>query len=595
MKKIKNLTLIAAMVMMPFVVSAQNASEENNDFRAFTFVQAQAGLHLPLISGSISDLVKPNFSFNVGHWFAPNIGARFAVEGFKSAVSYQDTYKGFNYLGFNVDGLLNLSPFFTKTNNPKFNLYLLGGVGLNYMYNQEGISRDNKSNLAHNLRVGAGVEYRIIKPLSVSLEYRVNSTSDYFTGREKGSDDWFSSLLVGVAYNFGYSKKAWNEGRFVEPAPAALSLIEQRDAAVNERMNTWMKRMKGESKADYLARTSDEAIETQRLTFGHEFATAAAAASNKGIVGGNARYNEGIQALLIDPSGDMPSIVLGVPKSEAGSLDVKNLRFENTKYDITPDNNFEVIYTEAIDTKTGQKYVYNKANSNFDTESGYISLADYQLKEKQAQLITNNAQLTNQTNAAQKVEEKTYNLKNTTITRETQTATNANGTSDYTVSYKYTVKDEFSVNDDFPVGQYDAEKAPASKAMLNLISKQMSEDFAKYMEAGKSVEINYRGMADAKPIKGTIPYSGKYGDIKDQPVSINGKQEKLSVTKASGITSNQQLSLLRAISVQRYINKNVPSLKKMNVKESYSVEVSPNEGGQYRRVSIDFIFHDTSF
>jgi hypothetical protein len=298
---------------------------------------------------------------------------------------------------------------------------------------------------------------------------------------------------------------------------------------------------------------------------------------------------------VIDPSENMPSIVLTVPKSEAETLDVKNLRFENTKYDITADNQFEVIYTEAIDTKTGQRYVFNKTNAALDSDSGFISLADYQLKEKEAKLIANNAQLANQTNAAQKVEEKTYNLKNTTITREVQKATNANGTSDYTVSYKYIVKDEFSVKEDFPVGQYDAEKTAASKAMLNLITKQMSEDFAKYVEAGKSVEINYRGTADAKPIKRGIPYNGKYGDIKDQIVTIDGKQEKLSVTKASGITSNKQLSLLRAISVQRYINKNVTSLKNMNVKESYNVEVSPNEGGQYRRVSVDFIFHDSSF
>ena len=195
---------------------------------------------------------------------------------------------------------------------------------------------------------------------------------------------------------------------------------------------------------------------------------------------------------------------------------------------------------------------------------------------------------------APKVEEKTYNLKNTAIIRETQTTTNTNGKSDYSVSYKYTVKDEFSVNDDFAVGQYDAEKTAASKAMLNLITKQMSEDFAKYIEAGKSIEIRYRGTADAKSINGSLNYNGKYGDIKDQAVTVNGKQEKLSVTKSAGITSNEQLSLLRAVSVQKYINKNVPALKNMNVKESYNLEVSPNEGGQYRRVSVDFIFHDAS-
>ena len=601
MKKLKNLTLIVALTMTPFVVNAQNASDDNNGFRSFTFVQAQAGLHFPFTSGSVSDLMKPNFSINVGHWFAPVLGARFGVEGFKSTSYYNDSYKGFNYVGINVDGLFNISPIFIKGNNPKFNIYILGGVGFNCLSNREDVSRNNRSSFAHNLRLGAGFDYRIAKPLTMSLEFRANNTADYFFhGHEKGTDDWFSSLLVGVAYNFGYSKKVWNDNRLVwndkrlaEKTPATLS--EKKDVAVNERMNTWVKRMKGESRADYLARTTDEAIETQRLAFGREYATATAAASGLGLVGGNARYNEGIQALVIDPSENMPSIVLSVPKSEAETLDVNNLRFENTKYDITTDNQFEVIYTEAIDVKTGQKYIYNKSNASLDGESGFISLADYQLKEKEAKLMASTgSQLTTQTNAVQKFDEKTFNVKNTAITREIQTVTKENGTADYTVSYKYTVKDEFSVSNDFAVGQYDAEKSPASKAMLSVITKQMSEDFAKYIKDGKSIEIRYRGTADAKPIKRGIPYNGKYGDIKNQPVTIDGKQDNMSVTKAEGITSNKQLSLLRAISVQKYINKNVTSLKNMNVKESYNVEVFPNEGGQYRRVSVDFIFHDTS-
>ena len=597
MKHIRFFMLAVVSMMMPVVVNAQGASDANNGFRSFTFVQAQGGLHQPFTSGSFTDLVKPNFSINVGRWFAPVVGARLAVEGFNSTTKINDDYKGFNYLGFNADALFNLSPIFTKRNNSKYNIYVLGGVGFNHIYGQEDFAPSSSPQFAHNLRLGAGFEYRIFKPMSVSLEYRVNNTADYFNGKKKYADDWFSSLLVGVSYNFGYSKKVWEDSRFAESVPISFgenTLAEKRDMAVKERMNTWVKRMKGESKADYLNRTSDEAIETQRLVFSREYATAAAMAINQGIVGGNARYNEGKQTLLIDPSENMPSIVLSVPKSDAETLDIQNLRFENTKYDITLDNQFEVIYTEAIDVKTGQKYIYNKSKAALESESGFISLADYQLREKNAQLMTSNAQLTAQTNAAQNVEEKTYNLQNTSITREVQTTPHADGTSDYAISYKYTVKDEFSVKDDFGVGQYEAEKSPASKAMLNFITKQLSEDFAKHIEAGKSLEIKYRGTADSKPINKSIAYNGNYGDIIDQPVIVNGKPEKLSVTRAEGITSNKHLSLLRAISVQKYINKNVTSLKKMNVKESYEVEVFPNEGGQYRRVSIDFIFHDAS-
>lgn len=597
MKHFRNLMLAALLAMAPAAVNAQGTSDDSNAFRSFNFVQVQGGMHQPYTSGSFSELVKPNFSVNVGRWFVPVMGARLAVEGFKSTTKIGGSYEGFNYMGFNVDGLFNLSPLFTKRNNPKYNIYVLGGVGFNHIYGQDDFARNNRASFSHNMRVGAGFEWRIIRPLSVSLEYRANNTADYFNAEKKGCDDWFSSLLVGVSYNFGHSKKVWQDGQFVKSTPVVLedlTLAEKKDNAVNERMNTWVKRMKGESRADYLARTSDEAIQTQRLQFGREFATDAAVAANLAIASANARYNEGIQTLMVDPSDNMPSIVLSVPKAEAETLDVKNLRFENTKYDINANDQFEVIYTEAIDVKTGQKYIYNKSNARLESEVGFIPLTDYQLKEKEAQLMASNAQLKAQTNAAQKVEEKTYNLQNTSITREVQTTALADGTSDYSVSYKYTVKDEFSVKDDFGVGQYEAEKSPASKAMLSFITKQLAEDFAKHIEAGKSLEIKYRGTADAKPINHSIPYNGSYGDIIDQPVTINGKQEKLSVTRATGIPSNQHLSLLRAISVQKYINKNVTSLKKMNVKESYEVEVFPNEGGQYRRVSVDFIFHDAS-
>lgn len=596
MKHFRNLMLAALLVTIPAAASAQGTSDGSEGFRSFTFVQAQGGMHQPYTSGSFSDLVKPNFSVNVGRWFAPVVGARLAVEGLKSTTQVDDGYKSFNYLGFNVDGLFNLLPLFTKRNESKYKTYVLAGVGFNHIYGKDGDAAGSSPSFSHNLRAGAGFEYRIIKPLSVSLEYRANNTANFFNARKRGADDWFSSVLVGVSYNFGYSKKVWDNGHFVEAEPfepEVRTLAEERDNAVSERMKTWVKRMKGESRADYLARTSDEAIQTQRLQFGREYATEAALAANLAIAGANARYNENIQTLMVDPSENMPSIMLSVPKTDAETLDMKNLRFENTKYDITSNDQFEVIYTEAIDVKTGQKYIYNKSNSRLETEAGFIPLADYQLREKEAQLMASNAQLKAQTNAAQNAEEKTFNLQNVSILREVLTTPNINGTSDCTVSYKYMVKDEFSTKDDFGVGQYEAEKSPASKAMLNFITKQLSEDFAQHVKDGKSVEIKYRGTADAKPINRSIPYNGSYGDIIDQPVTINGRQEKLSVTRASGITTNNHLSLLRAISVQRYINKNVTSLKKMNVKESFEVEVYPDEGPQYRRVSIDFIFHDT--
>jgi hypothetical protein len=52
------------------------------------------------------------------------------------------------------------------------------------------------------------------------------------------------------------------------------------------------------------------------------------------------------------------------------------------------------------------------------------------------------------------------------------------------------------------------------------------------------------------------------------------------------------LSLVRAVSVKNYIVKNVEALKGMKVNDSYEVEVSSDEGSQFRRVAVEFLFHD---
>lgn len=158
MKSLKNLTMVAAFMVTPFVVNAQSVSDDNG-FRSYTFVQPQGGLHFPLTSGSVSDLMQPAVGFNIGRWFAPVVGARIGAEGFKSTSYVNNAYQGFNFFNINIDGLFNLLPIFNKNISPKYNFYLIGGFGFNYSFAPEDVSRYNKSHFAHNLRLGAGFEY----------------------------------------------------------------------------------------------------------------------------------------------------------------------------------------------------------------------------------------------------------------------------------------------------------------------------------------------------------------------------------------------------------------------------------------------------
>ena len=372
MKKFKLMVLAAALMAAPTVVSAQTQTSES--YTSYYFVQGQGGLHMPFTPGTRGDLLKPNFGLNVGTWFAPVIGARFGIEGLNSAVKLGDSYGSYKYMNFDLDAMINLFSFIGMSDS-KMKLYILGGIGLNAIVDKGDRPRSTKPDIARNLRVGAGFDYQISKPISVSLEYRMNNTADYFNGRQNNSSDWFSSLLVGVAYNFGH-KVHVVEKAVTNAQP--LSLYEQMQAGVNERMKMWMKRVKGESKADYIARTTPEAIETQRLQFTKDLSTEFAN-GRANSTANDLTYNQSASLLGVGFT-DMPTISLNVPESEIASIkSAKDLQFTNTVYNLNPGDKFEILYTDVINPVTGKKYTYiNTRDGKQVATDGFMPLASVQ-------------------------------------------------------------------------------------------------------------------------------------------------------------------------------------------------------------------------
>lgn len=584
MKKFKLMVLAAALMAAPTVVSAQTQTSES--YTSYYFVQGQGGLHMPFTPGSRGDLLKPNFGLNVGTWFAPVIGARFGIEGLNSAVKLGDSYGSYKYMNFDLDAMINLFSFIGMSDS-KMKLYILGGIGLNAIVDKGDRPRSTKPDIARNLRVGAGFDYQISKPISVSLEYRMNNTADYFNGRQNNSSDWFSSLLVGVAYNFGH-KVHVVEKPVTNAQP--LSLYEQMQAGVNERMKMWMKRVKGESKADYIARTTPEAIETQRLQFTKDLSTEFAN-GRANSTANDLTYNQSASLLGVGFT-DMPTISLNVPESEIASIkSAKDLQFTNTVYNLNPGDKFEILYTDVINPVTGKKYTYiNTRDGKQVATDGFMPLASVQ------QAMENRVRLQQITDKAI-MEAKSQGIltDNTTINVNARLVPTKENKADYIIDYNYTVKDGFSVKDDFAPGKYDADQSAASTAMLKIIDQFTNGDFAKYLVPGKSVSIDYQGSADAKPVRRTIKYNGRYGDITNQAVDVNGKQQTMTITKATGINSNEELSLVRATSLRSAIMKSVPKLNDMKLDENYAVKVSDKEGSEFRRVAVRFVFHDVAY
>jgi hypothetical protein len=106
------------------------------------------------------------------------------------------------------------------------------------------------------------------------------------------------------------------------------------------------------------------------------------------------------------------------------------------------------------------------------------------------------------------------------------------------------------------------------------------------------VKVIITGSADASPINGRIAYNGQYGDFVNEPYYKNGDLDNITVTKATGITSNEQLALMRAAGVKSYIEQNVTTLDKTRNDYEYHVEVATERGGEYRRINIEFLIMD---
>ena len=97
-------------------------------------------------------------------------------------------------------------------------------------------------------------------------------------------------------------------------------------------------------------------------------------------------------------------------------------------------------------------------------------------------------------------------------------------------------------------------------SLMKIIKNAFEGDFSKYLSEGKQVKVIVTGSADASPIRGRIAYNGQYGEFIDEPYYKDGNLDNITVTKASGITANEQLALMRAAGVKNYIEKNVTTL-----------------------------------
>lgn len=215
MKTKRLMTLAASLLLMGGTAMAQS-----ENWQSFSYVEAQGGLQLTSTNAPMDKLMMPTAALSFGHYFTPVVGARLHVNAWQSKSGFKDLdqYYKWKYVTPSVDLLLNLSNLLGQNQDRALNVILLGGVGLNYAWDNDelkdlGIApqriplawEDNR--LSHNLRAGLRLETNQSKPLGFSLEVNANSLDDRFNSKINDADDWQFTAMIGLNFRFGYKGK----------------------------------------------------------------------------------------------------------------------------------------------------------------------------------------------------------------------------------------------------------------------------------------------------------------------------------------------------------------------------------------------------
>ena len=255
--------IIAAMAMLcSLSINAQccggsscaEAQELGYKPYPYWFIQVQGGVNKVF---SPQSKFNPTFSLGLGRMFTPIVGARLHFNGYETKNGFTSVpnanYK-FKYITSDADVLVNIFNIFTKKVHRPVDLYLVGGLGLSYAWDNsefetlaptEDVSNawgpnqtPRHSLLSHNLRAGLLLDFNIAKHWAIGIEADVNSLDDRFNSKYKNADDWLFTAQLSVTYKFGFKKACQKPAEpVVAPEPEPEPVVEQKPEPVKEVKN----------------------------------------------------------------------------------------------------------------------------------------------------------------------------------------------------------------------------------------------------------------------------------------------------------------------------------------------------------------------
>lgn len=364
---------------------------------------------------------------------------------------------------------------------------------------------------------------------------------------------------------------------------------------LDDRMNDWLKRMPGETLEEYKLRVNEETRAEQIRLFEEEIATRMAdnLVQMSEVTLGN--YNPESNMLAVSFN-TMPTIYLNVPAGEVNDFtNTGDLEFRNARYGLTQSDKFELIYADVYNRASGKTYVFD----NLDRRS-----LDYLHSDEHFVPLELVQQSSMEELKLREIKEKIVNLakQKNTISDHTRISVDARVVPDtdadgkkimnYKINFSYEVEPGFSAQEDFAPGKYKTEQSGAARSLLAIVKTAFENDFSQYIKEGKKLHVKITGMADALPVNGKILYDGCYGDFVNEPVYKNDDLSNITITRAGGITQNEQLAFLRATGVKEYIDEQVAALRQMDTEYRQYIELATGKGGEYRRITVQFLFID---
>lgn len=188
--------------------------------------------------------------------------------------------------------------------------------------------------------------------------------------------------------------------------------------------------------------------------------------------------------------------------------------------------------------------------------------------------------------------EKLYDESYITLKTDLAEGTDEDGNPEVNFVYElsYNCRSIEGASDDYREGLYRWNNSNSCKAICNLTKKFLDQNCRDFVRDGKQVTVRINSSTDAKEIK-KLDYLGEYGDFRYCPATYNDEPVRISVSKASGITTNAQLAYLRGQSLKSYLEEYVECLKGTENKFEFHTRTAATQGSFYRRSSVQIVVH----